>query len=123
MKATKMESFGFDVTFDDEAVSYHRVVAGDQTSKWASVGGNLLGPGHLRIGGFAGSKGSLTGDGQIVRIEFLMRATTQQAVTLIPENMIDGLKNANKTNGAIDIIICAIPTPTPLPVQGNGWIA
>ncbi len=119
-KAAGMVSFGLDIAFDDQAISFHRVTAGDETLNWASVGGNLLGPGNLRVGGFSGSDGGLTGDAQIAQIEFYIRATTPQTVTLVPGNMIDGISNAHKTDGAIEIIVCA--TPTPLPVWGNVWM-
>lgn len=123
--AAKMESFGLDLSFDEDVISYYRVAAGDQTSKWATIGGNMLSPGHLRIGGFAGSEGWLSGDGQIAQIDFFVKATSPQSTNLIPDKMIDGLKNANSTEGIIEIKICDTPTPTatPLPVPAHGWMS
>lgn len=47
--------FGLDMSFDIRMFQYQDVRRGTLTGSWAEVDGNEVGPGSLKIGGFAGS--------------------------------------------------------------------
>ncbi|MFP4082086.1 MAG: cohesin domain-containing protein, partial [Candidatus Aminicenantes bacterium] len=65
--------FGLDLSYDTSVFEFQSVSSGGLTSDWASVDGNDLGSGTIRVGGFAGSgttipKGS-TGEIAVVKMK------------------------------------------------------
>lgn len=50
----ELRVFGLDVAFDSRMFQFQEVRKGTLTGGWAAVDGNAVGPGSLRIGGFAG---------------------------------------------------------------------
>jgi len=52
---SEISSFGFDLTYDSSKFAWISVVRGNFTQDWATVDGNEISSGVVRIGGFAGS--------------------------------------------------------------------
>jgi hypothetical protein len=61
---SEIDVFGLDFAFDQNMFQYQGIAKGNLTGTWAAVDGNSIGPGTLRIGGFAGS-GSLVPVGSV----------------------------------------------------------
>jgi hypothetical protein len=69
--------FGLDVAFDAKMFAFQGVVKGDITGSWASVDGNELSPGELKIGGYVGSGTPVPAKGQGKLAEFKLKVTGQ----------------------------------------------
>lgn len=66
----EIKAFGLDLTYDTATFEYQSLSKGDKTGNWASVAGNEVSSGTVRIGGFAGAanpipKGSV---GSLVKV-------------------------------------------------------
>jgi len=70
----EIKAFGLELTYDTTMFEYQSVSAGDITGDWASVDGNEVSSGTVRIGGFAGSGDSITqgGVGSIVKVTLIV---------------------------------------------------
>ena len=63
-------AFGLELTYDTNMFEFKSVIKGDKTENWASVDGNEVSSGIIRVGGFAGSAAPISRGniGSIVKI-------------------------------------------------------
>jgi hypothetical protein len=100
--ASNIDAFGMDITFSNSCVTYVRTEAGTATADWGTIGGNLLSPGVVRVGGAKFSGTAVNGSGQILRLVLQCGAGACGCVTnLTVSNRVDDLASATVTNGQV----------------------
>jgi hypothetical protein len=100
--AKVIDAFGLDVRFDPSVLHFSKVERGELTKNWI-VGGNMVKPGILKIGGFAGSGRSVKdgSEGSIVFIRFKgFRKGQEKEISI--ENFTDDLVGMRFIPAAVD---------------------
>ena len=89
-------AFGFEFVYDVTMFIYKGVAKGTLTSDWASIAGNNLGGGKIRIGGFPGSGTTIpaSSQGSLIKVRLQVNCTSygdETTATSRIEKYIDGI--------------------------------
>ncbi len=99
---TAVDSFTFDLTFDNSVLTYVNVTASDLTSSWPLLSGNEATPGIVTVGGMTtGDPIPTHTEGILLYVNFTCASCTAGSTsTFVFSNLLDDLSSFSSTNGS-----------------------